>query len=87
MTITDNFMELIHVKLLALDDACLTAKGGECVHAISSHLISQLSNLKIKKQQYLSVPQNRVILNSNLLLRTKQMCNVYPYPTISCTPA
>lgn len=48
MTITDNFMELIHVKLLALYDTCLTAKGGGCVPAISSHLISQLSNLKKK---------------------------------------
>lgn len=27
MTITDNFMELIHVKLLAFYDTCLTAKG------------------------------------------------------------
>lgn len=67
MTITDNFMELIHVKLLALYDTCLTAKGGECVPAISSHLISQLSNLKKKKQQYLSMPQNKIILNSKVL--------------------
>lgn len=28
MTITDNFMELVHVKFLALDDTCLTAEGG-----------------------------------------------------------
>lgn len=49
MTIADNFMELIRVKLLALYDTCLTAKGGGCVPAISSHLISQLSNLKKKK--------------------------------------
>lgn len=67
MTITDNFMELIHVKLLALYDTCLTAKGGGCVPAISSHLISQLSNLKKKKQQYLSMPQNEIILNSKVL--------------------
>lgn len=43
MTITDKFVELIHVKLLTLNDTCLTAKGGGCVLAISSHLISQLS--------------------------------------------
>lgn len=49
MTITDNLMELIHVKLLALYDTCLTAKGGGCVLAISSHLISQLSSFKKKK--------------------------------------
>lgn len=67
MTITDNFMELIHVKLLALYDTSLTAKGGGCVPAISSHLISQLSNLKKKKQQYLSMPQNEIILNSKVL--------------------
>lgn len=67
MTITDNFMELIHVKLLALYDTCLTAKGGGCVPAISSHLISQLSNLKKKKQQYFSMPQNEIILNSKVL--------------------
>lgn len=66
MTITDNFMELIHVKLLALYDTCLTAKGGGCVLAISSHLISQLSNF-FKKQHYLSTPQNKVILNSKVL--------------------
>lgn len=56
MTITDNFMELIHVKLLALYDTCLTAKGGGCVPAISSHLISQLSNLKKKKKKKAAVP-------------------------------
>lgn len=70
MTIADNFMELIRVKLLALYDTCLTAKGGGCVPAISSHLISQLSNLKKKKkkrQQYLSMPQNAIILNSKVL--------------------
>lgn len=67
MTSTDNFKELIHVQLLALDDACLTSKGGVCVVAISSHLISQRSNFKKNKQQYLSMPQNKVILNSEVL--------------------
>lgn len=85
MTITDNFMELVHVKLLTLYDTCLTAKGGGCVLAISSHLISQLSNFEKKKSSSTSLCfRIRLfwIPGCCLLLITKQMCNVCTYPAI-----
>lgn len=63
MTITDNFMELVHVKLLALYDTCLTAKGEGSCHLLPFNQ-STIKLKKKKKQQYLSVPQNEIILNS-----------------------